>query len=146
VVVFLGVFWAPRIAEFNQHSSKMVPWRLQNDALEAPQDSNMASGGPIGGQEGQGGPRWPKSAPKVAQVDLRRGSLGAKVAPRVPLEEPRGTQDAPMATQRGAPRAKMTQDGTKGGEKVGWARSYKALKIHRFLKANLRIWASHLGS
>ena len=68
----------------------------------------------------------------MAQVELRRGSLVAQVAPREPLEEPTGTQDDPMATQRGAQRAKMTQDGAKGGEKVGLVRSCESLKIHWF--------------
>ena len=90
----------------------------------------------MGSHEGQGGPRWPKRAPKVAQVELRSGSLVAQVAPRDPLEEPRGTQDDPMATQRGAQRAKMTQDEGKGGKKVGLVRSCESLKINWFLRHN----------
>ena len=66
----------------------------------------------------KGGPRWLTRAPKVAQVELRRGSLVAQVGPRDPFEEPRGIQDDPMATQRGAQRTKTTQDGAKGGAKV----------------------------
>ena len=84
----------------------------------------------------KGGPRCPKRAPKVAQVELRRESLVAQVGPRDPLEEPRGTQDDPMATQRGAQRTKMTQDGAKGGAMVKKMFVFKLLKTICFYGIN----------
>ena len=81
----------------------------------------------------KGGPRWPKRAPKGAQVELRRESLVAQVGPRDPFEEPRGIQDDPMATQRGAQRTKMTQDGAKGGAKVQKVFVSELLKNYWFL-------------
>jgi len=81
-------------------------------------------------KRGQGRPKAAQKGTKMPQVEPSRGPLGAKVAPRAPLEEPRGTQDDPMATQRGAQRAKMTQDGAKGSGKVGWVRTCKSLKIY----------------
>ncbi len=70
-------------------------------------------------KRGQGGPKGDPKGTKIAQMELRRGSLGAKVAPREPLEEPRCTQDDPLATQRGPRGPKLHQMGPKEVEKGG---------------------------
>ena len=82
----------------------------------------------MGSHEGQGGPKVAQRSPKGAQVELRRESLVAQVGPRDPLEEPRGTQDDPMAIQRGAQSTKMTQDGAKGGAKVKKGARFRIVK------------------
>ena len=80
--------------------------------------------------EGQGGAKVAQKGTKSNTSGAQERSLVAQVAPRDPLEEPRGTQDDPMATQRGAQRTNMTQDGAKGGEKMGLVRSCESFKIY----------------
>ena len=84
-------------------------------------------------KRGQGGAKVAQKGTKMAQVELRRGSLGAKVAPRAPLEEPRGTQDDPMGTQRG-PRAENLKTHILHSASIPLLLGLESLSLLRFLK------------
>ena len=82
---------------------------------------------------------------KMAQMELRRGSLGVKVAPRESLEEPRCTQDGPMATPRGPKRPQFAPDGALRGRQRGVCEKLRIDKNTLVFIAKIGIWPSHVG-